>query len=209
MRLSSTALVMLTAFAASCGSEPAGQIDLSFSAPSQLPLTNCPAGARSRIGASLQAVLAIGGHDPCQLVVDPSTLAVSGVCDPITVGIVRPLGLSYWLPVGSTSDLAALAYIISWVDLRKETLGDTTAEVTVDLTPNGVVAKLLSTDLDVQNLRAGTACTAITDDATLQMCKAEAWAKELFKTEPILFDIDTPLDGVPNIVEACNGTLFP
>lgn len=208
MRATLMVLVLLVALVAGCGSEPARELDLSFRAPSQLPLTNCPPAQRTDIGLNMTAVLEIGGHEPCPLTVDLSTLAVSGVCEPITIGIVRPLGLSYWLPNPSSSELAALAYIVSWVDLRKEKLGDSTSEVAIDLTPDGLAAELLTSNLDVQNLAVGTTCAVLADDAAVQMCRAEAWAGELFKNLPINFDIDTPADGVPNIVEACNGTLF-
>ena len=50
------------------------------------------------IGSDLVAILEIQGHDPCDLAVDPATLTASGTCGNTTVGIVRPLGLGYWLP---------------------------------------------------------------------------------------------------------------
>jgi hypothetical protein len=196
-----------------CGSSAEPETRMAVQIPFAVPLGSCP--QRADIGLTMQAVLEIGGHEPCPLTVDKATLAVSGDCDRITVGIVRPLGLSYWLPNPSTSDPAALAYIISWVDLRKEHLGDATTEVAVNMTPDvpivaTSVAELLSTNNDVQSLRDDAACTAITEDKPLQLCKAEAWAKGQFQTkQPINFDIDAPADNVANIVEACNGTLFP
>lgn len=209
MRAVRPALAAVVALGTACAAEPEPTVVLSFSAPAMLPLTSCDPTQRTTLGLTMQAMLQVGGYDPTPLTVDPTTLAVTGASEPVIVGIVRPLGLSYWVPNPATSELVALAYIIGWVDLRPEALSSNPAEVTVDLTPNGVTAKLLSTNADVVGLADSTLCGTLTDAAAVELCKAEALFKAYFADEqPIDFDIDNPPDGVANIVEACNGTLF-
>ena len=192
-----------------CSSADPEETQIAFHLPFQMALGGCSNTDRF---VGMTAILNVAGYDarPCSLDVAPTTLEVSGTCDDITVGVVRQLGLGYWLPHPDPNPLdvkpAALAYIIGWVDLRIEHIGDTTTEVPASMTPDGVSAKRLTTNLDVESLRDDAACAMITDDAAKQLCAAEAWAKAEFATQ-LNFDIDS--DTSANIVEACDGSLFP
>jgi hypothetical protein len=88
------------------------------------------------LGVTMKATLSIGGgFNNCPLNVDPSTLAVSGSCPNITVGLVRPLMVSYGLPDPiNSAHLAYLAYLFGYVDLRPTTIGDNPSTVAVDMT---------------------------------------------------------------------------
>ena len=210
-RIVAVALAGVCCLVSGCGRDDERQTQMAIEIPFAVPLSSCP--QRAALGLTLKASLTVGGFDdsPCPLDVDPSSLAVSGTCDGIKIRIVRPLGLSYWVPNPSTSESVALAFIVGSVDLREESLGDTATEVSVDLTPDvpitaTSVAELLTTNADVQNLR--NTCTTITDDIPLQLCNAEVWARgTYFAANPANFDIDN--DNESNIIEACNGTLFP
>jgi len=114
MRVPLISLLVLTA----CGSsEP----EMTFATSIQwAPQIACSAG-EANLGLNMRAILDIGGHEPCDLDINPTTLEATGECERITIGIVRPLGLGYFFP-DSSQDLVALAYMIGWVDLGKETL---------------------------------------------------------------------------------------
>ena len=194
-----------------CG-QAVEETDVAVSLPFQVPLINCT--HRSDIGANLNATLYIsGGYAPCALTIDSATLTASGTCPNITAGIVRPLGLEYWLPDPVNSGApVALAYILSWADLSAMTVG-AAPDVPVDMTP-GVKAKLLTTPDDVAALRSippappVTDCNNPSDTETSNLC-AEDWAKnDAFRTNPIDFNINSLVGSTSNLLEACNGTLF-
>ena len=213
--LARAALVLLFA-TARCGGGGPAPASYAMSVPFAVPLASCP--ARNALG-SMQAVLEIGGQqDPCALSVHPTTLAATGECPDIFAHTVRPLGLRYSLPnPTATDELAALAYIIGWVDLRDDHLDAAATEVPVHLVPDGVGAVLLTTNDDVAALPAEQtsrenpippSCASISEDAQLQLCLAKNWAGLHFRPSDLPIDFDRDLDLVRNIVEACDGTLF-
>ncbi|MBI5508848.1 MAG: hypothetical protein HY903_08855 [Deltaproteobacteria bacterium] len=205
-RCSWVALAFAGAAAVSgCGADTE-PVSFAVQIPFAVPLASCT--QRTTIGQTLQAILDIGGHTACALAVDPPTLTSSGACEHITVGIVRPLGLGYYLPRPTPgSDSVPLAYVLGFVDLRREQLDAAAAAVPVDLTPGTPATKLLTVAADVVALRGDADCGAVVDATDKNLCAAEAWAKGRFNSiQPMNLDLDT--DGTENVVEACAGTLF-
>lgn len=181
--------------------------EMSFATTIQwAPQIACLAG-KATLGADMVAILEIGGHDPCTLEVNADTLESSGVCEQITIGIVRPLALGYRIP-NPADELVDLAYIIGSVDLSKETLG-TRTNVDVNLVPDGVTGVEIYTDDEFTALPGEDDCASLVDEVERTLCISEAWAANQL-SPPIRaaadFDIDN--DTEPNLVEACNGTLF-
>ncbi|MFC1610678.1 hypothetical protein ACFL6C_06960 [Myxococcota bacterium] len=169
-----------------------------------------PCDFKSTIGANMDAVLDIGGHNRCELDVDPSTLVVSGECDEITIGIIRPLGLEYSWTEADLAETAHLAYLIGMADLRKETLASDTTEVEVNLTGDGVSSALLDEEqeaLDLPDVAPGVDdCRNIVDEKEKDFCRAKAWGKDQITERGINFDKDG--DDQSNLQEACNDTLW-
>jgi hypothetical protein len=155
----------------------------------------------------MKAVLNIGGHAarPCPLDVD-ANLVASGECTGITIGIVRPLGLGYWLP-DPDGELVALAYVIGWVDLQKDTLGEDSTSVKVSLEADGVKGTQVDEDSEINELPGpGVDCEALGEAEERNLCNAKAWARKNLEQESVRFDEDNDLQS--NLLEACNGTIF-
>jgi hypothetical protein len=196
MRTPLIALLVLTA----CGSsEPEMTFATSIKWAPQVPCTQ----GEAALGANMQAVLDIGGHEPCNLDINPTTLEATGECERITIGIVRPLGLGYVYPDGD--DLIPLAYVIGWVDLGKDTL-DNRSNVEVPLAADGVTSEQVDTNEGIAALPEEDDCAGLVDENERRLCIAKAWAEDRLSERLTNFDIDT--DTESNLVEACNNTLI-
>ncbi len=176
------------------------------------PQVDCSAGQEA-LGANMRAILDIGGHEPCDLQVNSATLTVSGECERITIGIVRPLGLGYWYQAAPADDPEPLAYIIGWVDLGKDSLDERTT-IPVALTGDGTRSVQVDTEDEYAALREPPPsepnyCQNLTDgrDTNRNLLCAESWGRSQLAGRGANFDRDN--DTESNLVEACNGTLFP
>ncbi len=201
------AFLFAAAVATACGEAP-NELLVRVALPWQAPLATCD--ERVAIGVDLEAVLEIGGDfESCVLDVDPTTLEASGTCDSILIGIVRPLGLGYWLPDPAAAGRVWLAFLISWVDLRKENLDPGSDTKSVALVGDGVSGEFIHRDSDVTALPDKNAVNIANDEATFNLFEAQRWANlELFPKYGISFDRNTG-DKTSNLEEACAGTLFP
>ena len=199
-------LVLLASLLAlvACGSEPEPALDFEVALPMLAGLDSCgmPAALRGQFRAELE----VGGHEsePCALDVDTTALTDSGRCKGIAIGRLRPLGISYRIVELATSDRYELAYIISWVDLRRSTLASGTEQVEVEVVLDGIQALQVDTDAEVTALPGEVPANA--PAARANLLYAEVWAKnERLLRRPFGFDNDR--DGTSNLVEACQGTL--
>lgn len=199
MRILLLSPLLLTA---ACGdSEP----EMTFATTIQWsPQIECAAG-EAALGLNMRAILDIGGHEPCDLEVNSTTLEVSGECQRITIGIVRPLGLGYWYPNPGNDNLEALAYVIGWVDLGKETL-DNRSNVEVPLNADGISSEQVDTNDEITALPQEDDCAGLVDDNERHLCTAKAWARDRLTERLTNFDIDS--DTESNLAEACANTLF-
>lgn len=192
--------ILATLACCACGG---GDATVSFDTRVEWPLID-PCNARDSL-MEMQAVLDIGGHSSCALHVN-SDLSASGECSGITRGLVRPLGLGYWLPDPDAA-LVALAYVIGWVDLRTETLGANITAVDVSLVADGVTGTQVDRDTELNDLPGPDVdCRALTQAPERNLCEAEAWARQLLEQDSVNFDRDN--DSQSNLQEACNGTIF-
>lgn len=162
-------------------------------------LVECSAG-QTAIGQNMRAILDIGGHEPCDLTVNPITLEATGQCERITIGIVRPLGLGYWYP-DSDDALQALAYVVGWVDLKNV---DNQDNIDVPLLGDGTSSVQIDTNAETEALPTEEECDTVVEVEARNLCSAQAWARDRLALED--FDIDN--DDLSNLEEACANTLF-
>lgn len=160
---------------------------------------------RAAMGASLTAILNIGGRDECSLSTSSVSLTASGACDRTTIGIVRPLALGWWLPDPVTSELVPIALVIDWVDLRKESLGTPVYSVSATLDA-AARSTMVRSDAEANALPAVDDNNNESDQDRFNIFEAERWAKNWVTERLVSFDLDN--DGLTNLVEACAGTLF-
>ena len=153
----------------------------------------------------LTAELRIGGHSPCPLDVDAADGTVSGACEEITSGIVRPLALVWGLPPPATGPVVRLSYHVTYVDLRDEAVEAGVNEIAIEFPNDGTegiawwhpdhVADIPVPESNSSSCQ-GAECLAV----------AQSWAEgeTLIEGDPIpLLDHDG--DGCPNLSEACQG----
>ena len=186
----------VTLLLAGCGSgERTTQLDAVV--PLQLGLVCLNQAALTQ---NLQATLSILGHPDCLMNVNPGTGAASGVCPDIKRGAVWPLLLTYLTPL-ATGQLVPIAYNIGAVDLREEALQDL-----VDDDPP-TKAVVLGTGSDVLLVREQQVnALPEADHGNSPIDSAKVWAKRKIRNSARL-DLDVDVDGCPNVLESCNGTL--
>jgi hypothetical protein len=144
------------------------------------------------LASEMEATLDISGHEQCQLSVAQG-LEVQGDCE-VTIGAVRFLGLAYhWQDM-------MLAYVIGWVDLRKDALGEGATELDVALGGDDRSTQVDTND-ELDQLSADTAECSEAEGAAGNLCNAGAWAKNLLAS--VDFDVDN--DGDSNLTDACTG----
>jgi hypothetical protein len=144
--------------------------------------------------AGMDAVLWIGGHPDCDLDVDQTTFEASGSCGELRTGIDRPLVLVYFMP----SPYHVLAYLVGWVDLRREAL-PTTTDAGIDVVIGAEGTPVILNDTDMMALPEAYSKDAAPED------RAKAYTRERFLDAGV--SLDTDADGCTNLEEACNGTL--
>lgn len=152
---------------------------------------------RTSLGATLEATFDIGGSESCALVVDPVTLRPSGSCTANT-GLVRPIGLGYFVQHSGSVESVYLAYVVSSVDL---TQAEATA-ISVDVSEG----TFLKNDAEVLALPTASTCDGLPQGVEQNRCRAKVWAADRLAAESVGFDLD--FDGETNLIEACAGTLF-
>ena len=145
----------------------------------------------------LTATLRIGGQTECELTVNTSTRAAEGTCDALTIGRIRPLMLVYSLPGPSGHRAATLGYVITSVDLTKETLEENAQWVEVDFG----AARVVNTPASLADLRSDANGGAGTDPD-----RVFEWA--IAQIDRLGENLDRDGDGCANVVEACDGNLF-
>lgn len=172
-----------------CGSQP--DIGMSISLPWRSPLT---CGDKGQL-ATLRATVLIGGHADCTLDV-AIDLRVSGSCEEIAGGTIRPLVLLYTLPDPASTDVeVALQYIIRSVDLS-----DSPEDAAVTFgSSNSLIIYRQSQLEQLPDSEAD-----VTDPNDLD--RASIWAKSSLSLRGLTLDQDG--DGEPNIAEACSAQLF-
>jgi hypothetical protein len=142
----------------------------------------------------MAATLDVSGHEPCTLHV-ADDLVVQGDCT-VTIGTVRSLGLSYALQE------MTLAYVIGWVDLTKDALGEDATELTVDLTGVGNTSAQVDTDAELDALPGDNDSCPSAAGATRHLCEAKKWARQRLEKAGTSFNVSA--DGTSNLVAACN-----
>lgn len=181
-----------------CGEPSREASEVTMELAWQAPLVSCTARASL---AAMSAYLLVGGYQTdCPLAVDAQTLAVTGTCPNIAVGIERPVLLVYSLadPLDEATQVP-LALLVGAVDLRPQVVTGRTVDV--DLSADGTHALLMVDPADVAALPGA----ADTDDAA-PLFAARQWARARV-TERVL-SLDCDGDAVGNLVEACEDSLY-
>ncbi len=187
--------IVVAILVAGCGND--GTEALQLSIPWQAGLS-CP--QRTQMGAKMAAVLKIGGHNDCNLAVDAATLEVSGNCDTITTGTVRPLLLTYTYDDQPTlPSIIPLAYWISYVNLCDDHLSPDSREIEVVF--GSASSKLVTTPSELAALPADTTTRPSCTDG---LNEALQWAKT--QIEEMGGNLDKDLDNNSNLAEVCTGT---
>jgi hypothetical protein len=218
MRTMTPMATLLAGLLAACGASDRTE-EIGVALPWRGELVSCQ--ERSAIGQELQAILEIGGHDPCPLSVDASSLRASGSCKGITAGIVRPLGLGYWLPEPGAGTLVPIAYLISWVDLRRDALEAGSDQVRATLAIDDTNSSFIYRDSEIDELPAPDEPNphSETDAAQFNLFNARQWARcqleaPLWKdcssdtARVVTFQRRSATDSQTNLEEACAGTLW-
>ncbi len=208
MSRTALALCLSAGLLTSCG---AGRevTALSLEIPFLAQINPCTLAAN--LGQNMRAILEIGGHEPCPLTINSADLSARGECERITIGIVRPIGLGYWLPNPvQTTELVPLAFVIGWVNLEKEALEAGATSVTAVLDPSDPNVVQVDSDSELAALPTDTDCLPLTDPDELESCDAQVYFKEAMVADGVHFDFEPGGvgDGISNIREACDGTLF-
>lgn len=147
---------------------------------------------RANLAREMKATLDISGHAQCENLEVADNLQVHGNCD-VTIGSVRYLGLAY------ERQGSMLAYVIGWVDLRKEALREDAATVSVELDGRDESAQV---DTNTERDELLVDCPSL--ETASEICQAKGWAKNLLDGAATTFDDDG--DGESNLVRACTSS---
>ena len=182
---------------------PSPTLHMTFSLPAPLAAADCVSSEAAP--PNLKAALRVGGGYPdCPMVVSTTDSTVSGTCEDIQVGIVRPLMMVY-TSEPDASKSAHLAFHVGFIDLRPDNIDAGTTSVQLTLDDDDTKSEIAYYSAQILDMPGKD------DDVSSLLDEGRQWARAEIEDLERSGDpdsLDSDMDGCPNLVEACNDELF-